>query len=319
MSHWARNAVIVANERAGGAVSVPVADVAEACQRLVGEVGVVRTAYPGHARTLAAKAVRDGVDAVVAVGGDGTVGEVAGGIVTAGEGTEVVAARPGLVGPALFCVPAGTGNSFYKEVWHDRPWREALAAAFTGARPRLRRLDLARVAQTRDIVLLGACSGLVAEALETAAGLTRISGRARYQQAVAATLRDFAPHPARVVVDGEVVHDGSVVLAAVGGGRYRGGGFLLLPHSVLDDALLDVCVVTGDLDPLELPGLTREGRHLERPEVLYRRGRRVEIERTDGAPLTFEWDGEVKRGRTRYALDILPAALPVLAPTAESV
>ncbi|MEV0522455.1 diacylglycerol kinase family protein [Streptomyces sp. NPDC050439] len=305
MSHWARNAVIVANERAGGAVSVPVADVVAACRRLVTEVSVVRTTYPGHARTLAAQAVRDGVDAVVAVGGDGTAGEVAGSIVAAG---------PGPVGPALFCVPAGTGNSFYKEVWHDRPWREALAAAFTGARPQLRRLDLARVAETRETVLLGACSGLVAEALQTAAGLTGISGRARYQQAVAATLRDFAPHPARVVVDDEVVHDGSVVLAAVGGGRYRGGGFLLLPHSVLDDALLDVCVVTGDLDPLELPGLTREGRHLERPEVLYRRGRRVEIERTDGAPLTFEWDGEVKGGRTRYALEVLPAVLPVLSP-----
>ncbi|MEV6752692.1 diacylglycerol kinase family protein [Streptomyces sp. NPDC051214] len=311
MSHWARNAVIVANERAGGAGSVPVAEVAEACQRLVAEVSVVRTAYPGHARLLAAKAVRDGVDAVVAVGGDGTAGEVAGGIVAAGE---CVAAGPGLVGPALFCVPAGTGNSFYKEVWHDRPWRVALASAFTPTRPRLRRLDLARVAETRETVLLGACSGLVAEALQTAAGLTGISGRARYQQAVAATLRDFAPHPARVVVDDEVVHDGSVVLVAVGGGRYRGGGFLLLPHSVLDDALLDVCVVTGDLDPLELPGLTREGRHLQRPEVLYRRGRRVEIERTDGAPLTFEWDGEVKAGRTRYALDVLPSVLPVLAP-----
>lgn len=36
-------------------------------------------------------------------------------------------------------------------------------------------------------------------------------------------------------------------------------------------------------------------------------------------PLTFEWDGEVKCGRTRYTLDILPAVLPVLAPAAESV
>jgi diacylglycerol kinase (ATP) len=177
---------------------------------------------------------------------------------------------------------------------------------------------MARVEETRDTVLLGACSGLVAEALETAAGLTRLTGRARYQEAVAATLRDFAPHPARVVVDGEVVHDGSVVLANIGGGRYRGGGFLVLPRSVLDDGLLDVCVVTGSLDPRELPGLTRDGRHLERPEVIYRRGRRIEIERTDGAPLTFEWDGEVQRGRTRYALDVLPAVLPVLSPPTPS-
>ncbi|MGW6054744.1 diacylglycerol/lipid kinase family protein [Streptomyces sp. NPDC055189] len=309
MSPWARTAVIVANGRAGGAASIPVADVAEAARALVGGVSVVRTAYPGHARTLAVKATRDGADAVLALGGDGTASEVAGGIVAAVE------ADPRLVGPALLCVPAGTGNSFYKEIWQDRPWRESLATALGGARPRIRMLDLARVEETRDTVLLGACSGLVAEALDTAAGLTRLTGRARYQEAVAATLRDFAPHPAKVVVEGEVIHDGSVILANVGGGRYRGGGFLLLPRSVLDDGLLDVCVVTGGLDPRELPGLTRDGRHLERPEVLYRRGRRIEIERTDGAALAFEWDGEVQRGRTRYALDVLPAVLPVLSPT----
>lgn len=312
MSHWAGTAVIVANGRAGSAGSLPVAEIADACRQLVGEVSVVRTAYPGHARTLAAKAARDGADAVLAVGGDGTASEVADGLVAARE------AEPERDGPALLCVPAGTGNSFYKEIWQDRPWQESLALALGTRRPRIRRVDMARVEETRDTVLLGACSGLVAEALETAAGLTEFTGRARYQAAVAATLRDFAPHPARVVVDGEVIHEGSVILANVGGGRYRGGGFLLLPRSVLDDGLLDVCVVTGGLDPRELPGLTREGRHLERPEVIYRRGRRIRIERVDGAPLTFEWDGEVRRGRARYTLDVLPAVLPVLSPPASS-
>ncbi|GAA2979958.1 diacylglycerol kinase [Streptomyces fulvorobeus] len=285
---------------------MPLAAVTEACQALVGELSVVHTAYPGHARTLAVEAARDGADAILAVGGDGTVSEVADGLVAAAE--------PANGRPALLCVPAGTGNSFYKEIWQDRPWLESLTTALATRRPRIRNVDMARVLETRDTVLLGACSGLVAEALETAAGLTHLTGRARYQEAVAATLRGFAPHPARVIVDGEVIHDGGVVLANVGGGRYRGGGFLLLPHSVLDDGLLDVCVVTDGLDLRELPGLTRDGRHLERPEVIYRRGRRIEIERTDGAPLTFERDGEVQRGRTRYTLDVLPAVLPVLSP-----
>lgn len=308
MSHWAATAVIVANDQAGTSAALPVDEVANACRRLVADVSVVRTAYPGHARVLAAKAAQDGADAVLAVGGDGTAGEVAQGLTTVWE------AEPWRAGPALHCVPAGTGNSFYKEIWQDRPWQESLVLALGPERPPVRRLDLARIEETWETVLLGACSGLVAEALETAAGLTRLTGRARYREAVAATLRTFAPHPARIVVDGEVIHDGDVVLANVGGGRYRGGGFLLLPRSVLDDGLLDVCVVTGALDPRDLPGLTRDGRHLERDEVLYRRGRRVEIERTDGAQLAFESDGEVRRGRSRYVLDVLPAVLPVLSP-----
>ncbi|MFD4628979.1 diacylglycerol/lipid kinase family protein [Streptomyces sp. NPDC058284] len=307
-SHWARTAVIVANDRAGSAASVPLSAVIEAAQELVGDVGVVHTAYPGHARTLAGKAARDGADAVFAVGGDGTASEVAAGL--------VAEADAGSSRPALLCVPAGTGNSFYKEIWQDRPWHASLTASLGTARPRIRNLDMARVLETGETVLLGACSGLVAEALETAAELTHLTGRARYREAVAETLRGFAPHPARVLVDGAVIHDGGVVLANVGGGRYRGGGFLLLPHSVLDDGLLDVCVVTDGLDPRELPKLAREGRHLERPGVVYRRGRRVEIERTDGAFLTFERDGEIQRGRTRYTLDVLPAVLPFLSPPA---
>ncbi|PAZ11666.1 hypothetical protein CLM62_34230 [Streptomyces sp. SA15] len=93
MNQWARNAVIVVNERAGTAASVPVADIADACQRLVGEVSVVRTAYPGHARALATKAAQDGADAVLAVGGDGTASEVADGLVATGDAEAGVGGR----------------------------------------------------------------------------------------------------------------------------------------------------------------------------------------------------------------------------------
>ncbi|MFG3257408.1 diacylglycerol/lipid kinase family protein [Streptomyces sp. NPDC048172] len=307
MTNWAYSGVIVANEHAGGATPSPADRVAAVCGTLLDEVSVVRTAHAGHARVLAAKASRDGRDVVVAVGGDGTASEVAAGLHEAATG----AGR----GPCFLPLPAGTGNSFYREVWQDAPWQEALARSLGTAEPRVRRLDLARLEPTGATVLLGACSGLVAEALVTAAALTGIAGRARYEEAVAATLRRFAPHPARITVDGEVVHEGGVVLANVGGGRYRGGGFLLLPRSVLDDGLLDVCVVSDRLEARELPGLTRDGRHLERPGVLYRRGRRVEIERTDGEDLVFERDGEVQRpARRRYAVEVLPGVLPTLAP-----
>ncbi|MDH6131826.1 diacylglycerol kinase (ATP) [Kitasatospora sp. MAA4] len=302
MGRWARRVTVIANPRGGTAAEVPSGAVVDRLERAGVEVRVVRTGWPGHASELAREAADAGVDAVVAVGGDGTASEVAAGLA-------------GVGGTALMVVPAGTGNSFYREIWADRPWAEALDEAFGAGRPVLRGVDLARVAETGELALLGACSGLVAEALAVASGLGEVVGRDRYQQAVALTLRDFAPYPGRVSIDGELVHEGTVVLANVGGGRFRGGSFMVLPHSVLDDGLLDVCVVTGRLDPRELPGLTREGRHTERPEVVYRRGRSVLLERTDGEPLTFERDGEVMTGSaTRYRLDVVPAALNVLAP-----
>lgn len=302
---WARTAVIVVNSHAGAITGELTDRVVRQCRSLVDDVEVAHTAYPGHASEIAAKAAHDGTDMIVPIGGDGTVTQVAAGLARA-------CPQPSTARPAMQVVPAGTGNSFYREIWSDQPHETALQSALT--RSHRREIDMARIEETDTLVLLGACSGLVAEALVTAAGLTGVTGRDRYQRAVAVTLADFAPHSGRVTVDGQVLHDGSVILANVGGGRYRGGSFMVLPRSLMDDGLLDVCVVTGDLNLPELPGLTRDGRHVDRPEVHYRRGRRIVVERTDGRPLTFEHDGEVMRSPgTRYTLDVLPAAVSVLA------
>lgn len=306
---WCGIGALIANPQSGRRDQELIETVIRCCTELVAELSTVRTDYAGHAEEIAAKAMAEGVELVIVIGGDGTVCEVASGLVQA------AAECPGLAVPTILIVPAGTGNSLYREIWGDRPWEQAVTAALTGSRPSIRRLDLARIRETGDHVLLGACSGLVAEALVTAGRIAELHGRDRYQEAVSRTLREFTPYPGRVTVDGRVVHEGTEVLANVGGGRYRGGQFMVLPRSVLDDGLLDVCIVGGELDPRELPGLTRDGAHLGRPEVVYERGRRIVIERTDGRPLTFEHDGEIQADPGhRYTLEVLPNAVPVLAP-----
>lgn len=84
-------------------------------------------------------------------------------------------------------------------------------------------------------------------------------------------------------------------LVAVGGARHRSGTFQLLPRSVLDDGLLDVCVVAGveATGFVELAGAVMDGSHLSDPRVSYAQGRSVVVERTDGQPLVFESDGDV--------------------------
>jgi diacylglycerol kinase family enzyme len=67
------------------------------------KVEVEETNHRGHAAALACRAARDGVDLVVALGGDGTVNEVVNGILTDGV-------RPNL--PALAVVPGGSTNVF---------------------------------------------------------------------------------------------------------------------------------------------------------------------------------------------------------------
>jgi diacylglycerol kinase (ATP) len=246
-------------------------------------------------------------DLVVAIGGDGTVLEV----------VQALAATD--AGAALMVVPGGTGNSGYKMLWGERPWTESLKAVLTdhgvGGTARQRRLDLARLAETRKLVYLGACSGVIADALITARDLP-LTGRERYARAFADTAAAYRPYPGRVTVDGRVVHEGPTVLANVGGGRYRGGQYLVLPQSLLDDGLLDVCVIGGAIPATDVPRLTLTASHLEHPATVYARGRTITVERTDKRRLPLEHDGEYQHGIGHTAtFEVQPGALAVWAPT----
>jgi diacylglycerol kinase (ATP) len=300
-----RSGLVLANPAAGGVTPELVQDVQARCSRWLPAVRVLTTCHPGHVQEIAASlAVPDAAcrpDVVIVVGGDGSVSEAAAGLRAAGPAS-----------PPLLVVPAGTGNSFYREVWDDRPWQKVLDDALSGMAA-VRWIDMARIPETGTDVVLGACSGLGAEALAVAAGIEGLAGRDKYDRAVAATLATFAAYPGRVTIDGVEAHAGPAVLANVGGGRHRGGRHTLLPHSVLDDGLLDVCVVGGGMDLRELALLTVSGSHVGHPAVTYGRGRSIRIERTDGIPLSFEHDGELfPPARTSYTVEVIPRSLSVL-------
>ncbi|MFE1798955.1 diacylglycerol/lipid kinase family protein [Streptomyces sp. NPDC059517] len=300
-----KSVLIVANPAAGSYS----ADTTAEALRLVWEAGpavdLILTRHPGHARALARAATGPGgPDVLVSMGGDGTAHELTTGLADSPEH------------PALLVLPGGSGNSLYRELWSDRLWQSVLETAL--AAPHVRQVDLIRVAETRGIALLGASTGLAARTLnpDRARG-SAARGRERYEKALLDALRTgFPPYPGRVTVDGAEVHSGDTVCANVGGGRYRAGRFMACPHSVLDDGLLDVCVAGTALPTPELLQLAREGRHVGREGVVYARGRRVVLERTDGRPLLFEYDGDLVRSgdATRYTLDVAPRALRVLAP-----
>ncbi|HET8658275.1 MAG TPA: diacylglycerol kinase family protein [Micromonosporaceae bacterium] len=311
---WRGHALIITNPRAGGIGDIALPELVRRCERWVGGAVVRATRARGDAVALARAAASSTVDGagpavVVAVGGDGTAREVAHGLATASG----PAPGPGRAGPPMFVVPAGTANSWYRTLWGDLPWPEALDAALRQPEPSLRHVDLARLAQNQALVLVGACAGFPPQAIHEAGALTHLTGRARYEAALSALVPRFEPYPGRVLVDGVEVHSGPTLLANVGGGRFRGGQFQLLPDSILDDGLLDVCVIGAEHHPADVLGLTRGAEHVGRPGVVYARGRQVVIERTDARPVWFEHDGEVLVDfGHRFTLEVVPHAVPVL-------
>jgi diacylglycerol kinase (ATP) len=224
------------------------------------------------------------------------------------------ASARGFADHALFVVPGGTGNSNYRALAGDLPWEEALERALAALPGSISRLDLAQALELGELIVLGAGAGLTAEVMSAAGGLQLI-GRAKLAAGLERAITQFTPYDGRVSVDGTLLYEGPTVLANVGGSPYRAWQYNVLPGSLLDDGLLDVCVVSADILPADVPALLLTGEHVGRPGVCYGRGSTVVIERTDGVPLCFEHDGELAaRVSPRYTVQVQPGALAVLRP-----
>ncbi|MFC7310224.1 diacylglycerol/lipid kinase family protein [Streptomyces monticola] len=273
------------------------------------DVSVLRTTGPGDAADLGYKLAAEATppDVVVSVGGDGTAFEVASGLRRAHE------SGAGPV-PPLLVAPGGTGNSVYRGLWNDAPWEDVVREV-TGGRARTRALDLARIEQNDQLVVLGSGSGLFAQTLLKAAELPG-RGRELLMDAALAAMAEHEPYLGRVSVDGRVIHEGGIVETIMGGFRYRGGLLNLVPLSVLDDGLLDITVVTSLADMNAFAEAALGGNVYDVPGIRQGRGRHLTVERLDGQPLLFEHDGEVMPRTTPVCdLHVLPGALNVLTPS----
>ncbi|MFE3325709.1 diacylglycerol/lipid kinase family protein [Streptomyces sp. NPDC059176] len=271
------------------------------------EMHTFRTAAPGDATDIAYKLASDPEppDVIVAVGGDGTVLEVVTGLHRSGESSATPAVPP------LLVAPGGTGNSVYRGLWDDAPWDDVAGRVLAG-QTEVRTIDLARVEQTGDLVVLGSGSGLFAATLVAARNRPE-RGRDLLMAAALAAMESHEPYPGRVSIDGDVLYEGGIVETIVGGFRYRGGLLNLVPRSVLDDRLLDITVVTSAADMNAFAAAAVQGDVYAVPGIRWGRGRCITVERTDGQPVLYEHDGEVMPEDTpAYDVRVLPGALTVL-------
>ncbi len=252
------------------------------------------TRVPGHAERLAREAAEDGVDAVVVVGGDGTVREAASGL--AGSRT------------ALAVVPAGTANVWAHEV---RLPRHPAAVARLVDHGEVRVVDLGVCNGHRFLLMasLGVDSTVVASLSPWA---KRIFGRAAYIAHGFREATTFAPLQAQIRVDGETV-SGPLLMAVVGNTRSYGGLINVTNRAVADDGLLDLMLYTGRGFGRFLVYLARTlvGRHTGVPGTLYRTGRVITVETEPAVPV--QADGDIVT-HTPAEFTVEPHALRVVVP-----
>jgi diacylglycerol kinase (ATP) len=237
--------------------------------------------------------VAEGVDGVVAVGGDGLVNialQVTG-------GTDI----------PLGIVPAGTGNDIARSL--GLVPKDPVAAVDLVVGGHTRTIDLGRANGRWFAGVLG--SGFDSMVNERANRMSWPNGRSRYNLAIVAELRTFRPVPYVLEIDGERLET-EAMLVAVGNGTSYGGGMLVCPGAVLDDGLLDMTL----LGPISKPEFLRvfprvyKGTHVEHPAVTVRRARSVSLY-ADG--VTAYADGE-RVAVLPVTCDAVPAALHIFTP-----
>ena len=231
---------------------------------------VVRESDPAAARAAVVAALAAGTGrALVAVGGDGTVHHAANALLAAGLGGHV----------PLAIVPAGTGSDLARSLGIPMGAGGALELALAGGPRPLDAIEVRAGAAEPRWVVNSASAGLSGVVVEAVAALSRRHA-ASYVLATVRALVRYRPLPCRVEVDGEPFYEGPAFLWAATNGPTFGKGMRVAPRARLDDGLADV-VVVGDVPrwllPLRLPQVLL-GRHLGRPRIHHRQGRRVRWE-----------------------------------------
>jgi diacylglycerol kinase (ATP) len=263
-----------------------------------------KTTAAGDARRLAAQAINEGFELVVAAGGDGTLNEVLNGFGDAPEGFQRA---------CLGVLPLGTINVFAREL--NIPLASS-AAWVAMRRGREIRVDLPQAQFTvngkpeRRYFAQLAGAGLDARAIELVSwSLKKKLGPLAY---VIAGLRALSEQRPRITAaNGTTTLAGELIL--IGNGRLYGGDYEILPHADLQNGRLEVCVFPRagwlTLARCALPLLLR-GRL---PERAVRRFAATEFTLTGEGPAAFELDGELA-GQLPVKFTVARQALRVLAP-----
>jgi diacylglycerol kinase (ATP) len=257
----------------------------------------------GQGVSLAQAAAQAGYDAVVAAGGDGTLNEVANGLITAaGSGCTV----------PLGVLPIGTANDFSDMAGLPRELGAAVQVIAAG---KTRQIDAGQVKVDGDVHYFINNSAVAMEPMVTLENIkmTRLSGIVRYMVALLRALIKLKAWQMRIAWDGGNYNGPTYLLSVCNGPRT--GGFYMAPEAQMDDGLLDFVFAPEVSKGTVIAVLLRlfQKTHIHHPRVIYSRTSSMTIDSQPGTPVHA--DGELlSEAATAIAYSILPGKITLLTP-----
>ncbi|HVI43585.1 MAG TPA: diacylglycerol kinase family protein [Chitinophaga sp.] len=257
------------------------------------EVSITYLAYLGHGADLAREAVKNGIDTVVAVGGDGSINEIAQGLI--GSNT------------AMAILPLGSGNGLARALRIPLDVHKALKLIAAGKQ---RAIDVGYA--NEHLFLSNAGVGfdaLIADQFRH----TKKRGLSGYAKLVLKSFTDYQPAEYTIDIDGKIMTEKAFLLTVANGNQF-GYEFKLAPGANVFDGELDICIMPPvrfyHLLPVSLYSLlgnidqTRFLKHLT--------GKEITISSNELQYLQVDGDAVPLSGNGKVTLKVLPQAMKVI-------
>lgn len=262
------------------------------------------TSHHGEAIELAQKAADKGMELIVSIGGDGTVNEIVNGIMKSKNN------------PSLGIIPLGWANDFIKST--DIP-SDIIEACKVLARGKIKKIDIGVINNQKyfaNICGVGfdAEVALLANQMKSKHPNLRILSAFVYVFAtVKKLLSPFNYHDVKIKFDGQEIHS-KILFIAISNGKIYGGRFKITPEAILDDGLLEICLVKemGRFKYLSIIPKVFKGTHASIKGISFYKAKEVVIESSETT--LAQVSGEVIEGQKKFTITLLPKSLKLIVP-----
>lgn len=258
---------------------------------------IIRTEYHGHASELSALYLEKDYTHFIAVGGDGTMNEVAEPLI-------------GSKGVRLGLIPAGTGNDFiqilgFPDRFSDENWGQFFQQASI-------RMDVGVVNGRHFLngMGLGFDAQVAAENYVEPGELAKGSGKGKYIWHILKTLLFYRERKVNIK-SGASSTDTDCFINTIAVGRRFAGSFFLTPEAIANDGLLDVCMISklNLLQRLKILTMVPKGSHVNDPKVNYYQTKKLIVSFKQKVP--YHVDGELYFD-TIFDVKVLPSAVNII-------
>lgn len=289
--------IFIINPTAGGGRTSKLIPVIENKLKEKGaQFDIVLTKRPKEAIEIAKKKLEEGYTKIVAVGGDGTVNEVAFGIISHGKGT-------------LGIVPSGTGNDLARLLNIPSDLDKAIDFILNG---HTKNIDIGYV---NDSLFLNIASiGFDSEVVKTTNKVkNKIKSGLAYVIALFITLFRFDSISLELQIDDYYLKE-KALLVAVGNGKYYGGGINILPMADIEDGYFNVLVIKklSKIKFLLLLPTIINGSHINLEKYVKVFKAKKVVVRTDNSDSYLNIDGELNELKNETFFTIGEGKLSVL-------